>query len=267
MMGSDPSYPYVYRAFEKYAKKVNADLICSTSPHYVIEKDIPGGKLRDTAWFEKIYINELLKQYDRVLYIDADILITPDAPDIFSLFPKEDHVYMLNEGLHANREKQIQQISALLPLGKNWVTEKGEPFYYNAGVMLISQQCNFFAYVDQKEFLKLCTRVSMYDQTYFNYLMLKHNINVENLPKEFNRLSLFGEENYLQGYFIHYAGGGYCRSIKLRYRTIIEDYQKLYNDPHSAIEKYLVRRLADIKFLGHEVKRGILKLKRKICAF
>lgn len=255
MMGSDPSYAYTYRAFEKYAKKIGADLIMSTTPHYAIDTKMPGYKPKYAAWLEKIYIQELLKHYDRVLYIDADILITPHAPDIFKVYPEEDKLYMLNEGALLSREKQINQVLSFLPLDKTWTTE-----YYNSGVMLVSKKANLFAHVNQEELLNLCGKVSMYEQTYFNYLIVKHGIKMGDLSKDFNRMNCFGEEGYRDSYFIHYAGGSFCSSLKLRYRTIIEDYQKMYNEPASALIRQFKLWKADLQFGLHELKRGLSKI-------
>ncbi|MDX2164274.1 MAG: glycosyltransferase [Gammaproteobacteria bacterium] len=262
MIGQDPSYPFVYQSFKKYADRVDADLICTTTFNYGHLGQSRGFSFCRSAWLEKTHIKTLLEKYDRVLYLDADILITPNAPDIFSVYPDTNTIYMLNEGLYSDREKQISQISALLPLENGWPrNEEQKPYYYNGGVMLMSKDANLFNHVDMDEFLSLHGKVSLYDQTYFSYLIAKHNLKAESIDIKFNRMDIFGHENYREkSYFIHYAGGGYCTNSKLRYRTVIDDYMKLYNEPSSAYQKFIFKLRADAKFLSHQVVRNLNKL-------
>lgn len=267
MIGQDPSYPVVYQSFKKYADRVGADLVCTTTFQYGHLGQSRGFSLRRSAWLEKTRIKTLLEKYDRVLYLDADILITPDAPDIFKTYSDLNTIYMLNEGLYADREKQISQISALLPLENGWPrNEQQKPYYYNGGVILISTPSNLFNYINMDEFLSLNGKVSLYDQTYFSYLIAKHKLKAESIDIKFNRMDIFGHEQYREkSYFIHYAGGGYCNHrIKSRYRTIINDYITLYREPASKYEQFLLRLKADAKFLSHQVVRNLHKLVKQI---
>lgn len=260
MIGNDPSYPIVYQAFEKYAKRVGADLIRVTefSKHNTIL--LQGLLQRHAAWFEKTQMGELLKKYDRVLYLDADILISPNAPDIFEKYSDSTCMYMLNEGLRADRSKAIQQITEILSLDKPWP----EKSYYNIGVMLMSRESNLFEHVNIEELLRLPGKVSMYEQTYFNYVIIREGLKIESFSPDFNRMELFGQENYHQAYFIHYAGGGFCKHIKLRYRTILEDYFKLYNEPKSKFQRFIWKLKADVKFGWGEVVRNLIKIIKQI---
>ncbi len=256
MIGNDPSYPLVYQSFEKYAKRVGADLIRVTefSKHNTILSQ--GHLQRHAAWFEKTQMGNLLKKYDRVLYLDADIIISPNAPDIFEKYTDRTCMYMLNEGLHADRSKTIEQITAILPLNKLWP----EKSYYNIGVMLMSRESNLFEHVNIEDLLKLPGKVSMYEQTYFNYLIVRNNLKAESLSPDFNRMELFGKDNYLKAYFIHYAGGGFCKHVKLRYRTIINDYIKLYDEPKSLLQRFVLKSKADMKFGWGEIVRNVRKI-------
>src|SRR3989344_7906914 len=69
---------------KNYAQKIGADFIVKTEtsfplPHYA-----------------KFEIAKLLETYDRVLYLDTDILVSPDTPNIFDIVP-QDCVGMLDE--------------------------------------------------------------------------------------------------------------------------------------------------------------------------
>ena len=71
------------KSFKAYAKKVNADFLC-IKEYKDIFKYIPANSFFEKAILEKLNLGDLLNDYERVLYIDADILITPKAKDIFS---------------------------------------------------------------------------------------------------------------------------------------------------------------------------------------
>ena len=81
-IGDNPMYKAAVESFKAYGKKVGADVIVSDRLHYKV--DIKNPKFdASPAWCEKLYITDLLKEYDRVLYLDADIIVTPEARDIF----------------------------------------------------------------------------------------------------------------------------------------------------------------------------------------
>jgi lipopolysaccharide biosynthesis glycosyltransferase len=267
MIGEDPSYFVVHKAFEKYAARVGAELVITTSFNYGLQGKSQGFLQRHCAWLEKVRMKDLLQQYDRVLYIDADILISPDAPDIFLAYPETDTVYMLNEGQYMDRGKTIAQVLSLLPLNKNWPKDTQEKLiYYNVGVMLMSKESNLFQHINMDDLLSLCGKVTLYEQTYLNYLIMFHNLKAYDISQNFNRMDIFGHENYLNGHFIHYAGGGYCRNVKLRYRTIIKDYLTLYNSPRSQFQQLFLRFKSDLTFLSHQIMRNLRKPFKQIAS-
>ncbi|MEZ8185552.1 glycosyltransferase [Shewanella sp. 5S214] len=98
----NPMYRAALLSFEQYAQKVGADLIVSKEFHYPITITDPQ-HTASPAWTEKLYIKEILKQYDRVLYVDADIIIQPDAENIFEVYDDLNTVYLFNEGEHLAR--------------------------------------------------------------------------------------------------------------------------------------------------------------------
>jgi len=73
------------KMFDHYAKRVVADLIVCREPQYSIHFQSDGGEAI-LACAEKLKIGELLSQYERVLYVDADVLISPNAENIFERY-------------------------------------------------------------------------------------------------------------------------------------------------------------------------------------
>lgn len=227
-IGDNPMYQAAILAFKHYAKRVNADVIVADSLHYPINIESPKYSA-NPAWAEKLYIGELLKTYDRVLYVDADLLIHPEARDIFELYPELDTVYMLNEGAHVDRSREQQLIEQ--ELGKiNWPKEHNMPIYYNVGAILISNQCPLFDFASFNGLQAVCNKINFYEQTLFNYEIFKNQLKHQALEKGFNRMDLFGQQDYLSADFIHYAGKGYAKNNRRRDVQFLRDFAELYND-------------------------------------
>ena len=84
--------------------------------------------------WNKFYIHELLNEYKRIIYLDIDILIREDCPNLFDIVPV-DKLGMFNEGRYTTRYEYLEQASEYYkePL-KPW---NGK--FYNSGVMVISR--------------------------------------------------------------------------------------------------------------------------------
>ena len=235
-IGDNPMYRAALESFRPYAKKVGADLIISDKLHYEI--DIKNPKYSASpAWPEKLYTAELLKKYDRVLYLDADILVTPNARDIFEEYSDLDTVYMFNEGKFLDRSLPIEQITAELGPIENWTKIDNQYTYYNFGMFLVSKECPLFDFATLEGMQQVCNKVRFYDQTYINYIIQKHHIKNESVDASFNRMELLGMKDYRKANFIHYAGRGYrvkCPSREIRF---VDDYCQMYGNKHSESEK------------------------------
>ncbi|WP_394129183.1 glycosyltransferase [Shewanella maritima] len=232
-IGDNPMYKAALKTFQQYADKVGADLIISEELHYKINIENPKYSA-SPAWPEKLYTAELLKLYDRVLYLDADILVTPWAKDIFEEYQDLETVYMFDEGRHLDRTLAISQINEALGPITNWNEINGKQSYYNFGMFLVSKNCKLFEKASLEGMQLVCNNVKFYDQTYINYTIQKHDIPNVCVDKEFNRMEFLGFEGYKEASFIHYAGRGYrikCPSREIRY---IHDYIEMYGQSFSA---------------------------------
>lgn len=67
--------------FESYAQKCNAKLEFITQP--------PDKTFYRPILAQKLLIPSLFTNYDKVLFLDLDILIHPDAPDVFKELPED----------------------------------------------------------------------------------------------------------------------------------------------------------------------------------
>ena len=67
-VGDDPMFEYTIRTIRKYAEKVGADFILKDK----VEK-ITSLSFVANAMMIKFQVSDLLKKYDRILFLDADI--------------------------------------------------------------------------------------------------------------------------------------------------------------------------------------------------
>jgi hypothetical protein len=227
-IGDNPMYRAALMSFERYARETGADLVVSDEMHYPITIENPR-HTSSPAWTEKLRIGELLKDYDRVLYLDADIIIAPHADDVFEAYPALDTMYMFNEGELLERQHVIDKIFAIMGPLDNWPRVNERPVYYNVGCMLISRECPLFEFTTLEDLQKLCNHTQYYEQTYFNYLLHREGLKHEPIDGRFNRMDVLGKDGYRDASFIHYAGRGYTNSTLKREARFTEDFAALFD--------------------------------------
>jgi len=228
-IGDNPMYRAALNSFKIYADRVGADLIVSDELHYKIDICKPKYDA-NPAWSEKLYIGELLKEYDRVLYLDADFIITPSARDIFEVYPDTDTVYMFNEGLYRDRTPVIDEICRQLESVEDWQQRDGKLTYFNMGMLLVSKQSPLLSLMKLSDLQSLCNSIKFYEQTYTNYIIQKHKIKYVEADSCFNRMDLLGNEGYQEADFIHYAGRGFSPKSRQREIKYIADYCQMFAD-------------------------------------
>lgn len=177
-------------SIKKYAEKIKAEFI-------VIDKT----KISNTTpHFEKFQIYDLLNKYERILYVDTDLIIREDCPNLFEIVP-EHKLGMLDEGKFQSRTDAICAIAKEYNEQiKNW-----DGKYYNSGVMVISR-------IHKQLFKKPQNEVcNFYEQSYLNLRIINDKITMHDLDYKFNRLSCMDKhlgEHRLCSYIVHYAGVG-----------------------------------------------------------
>ena len=109
---------------QRYADKIGADFLVAD------ESD----KTLITQKWNKFMIYQLLNKYDRIIYVDTDLIIRDDCPNLFDVVPS-DKLGMFNEGKYAPRLEYIQDASKAY--GEDVYKWNGK--FYNSGVMVISR--------------------------------------------------------------------------------------------------------------------------------
>jgi len=210
------------KAMQKYADKCDADFFIQKTPvvNYA------------NFYFEKFYFIDLLEKYERVLYLDADVLITPKAENIFEKYSDTTKFYAYNETDHTETMDRDPYVNPLLNDQPKWpLDDKGKRQYFNAGVFLVSKD-NINYFKDFRNIPNIDGILSFGDQTYMNYLVVKHNVNFESLDYSFNRMHLGNKDNNNERYksnFIHYAGPDVYGNGN-KHETINNDYHNMYGN-------------------------------------
>lgn len=194
----EPIAKLSHPTIKAYADKIGADFIV------LDEKKISESVIQ----YEKFQIFKLLTQYDRIIYLDTDMIIRPDCPDLFEEVP-EDQIGVFNEGRFTDTMELIRDTCIKYQIS----IPKWDRQYYNTGTMVVSRLHRHLFKKPDKEFeLYNCgdnRAVAHYEQPYLNVKIITEGYKVHELNHKFNRLSIMDSitgENRLSSYIIHYAG-------------------------------------------------------------
>jgi hypothetical protein len=182
------THPFI----EQHAKKINADFIAIT------EQKIS----KTTPHWEKFQILDYLNDYDRILYVDTDLLIRKHCPNLFEIVP-DSHIGLFNEApFVSGRGNAIERCAEEYDF-KGFVWD-GK--YYNTGVMVISHYHRYLFRKPEKEICNFC------EQSYINLIIQKEKQKIFEIDYKFNRMTCVDKalgKNRFESYIIHYAGVGY----------------------------------------------------------
>lgn len=205
-----------HQTIKAYADKIGADFIVLDQlgnhkyPHFI-----------------KFDLDNLLSTYDRVLYVDTDIVIRDDAPNLFDIVP-ENKLGILQEFPCTSRDPVFVSF-----LNKQGYEGKWNNRYYNTGVMVLSKSVRNIFTLDSEEFFHFG------EQTYINYNICRFNVDIHSLDWKFNRMNSHNEytkEWRFSAYFMHYAAYlGHPNTVEL-VKDIIKKDLKVWDKykPHYA---------------------------------
>lgn len=206
---------YTLPTIEKYAKKIG-------SAFFVLDKPYLDGL--DFKW-SKFYINELLKKYDRVLFLDSDILVNPESPNIFEETPENllgmcaDPEVYARPFISSKFKSYVERYNVAY---NKKIDYKRATHHFNSGVVLCNIETNPFIFPESMEF-KISSE-PIKDQNYINVVIIEKNIKTYILEEKWNfliALSNIKTYNVFHNYFTHYA------SKKCK-KYISKDYLKLF---------------------------------------
>lgn len=175
-------------SIREYATRIAAEFICIEGPE-------------DSPHWNKFQIFNLLKTYDRILYVDTDLIIRDDCPNLFDMV-SQNQLGIFEEGSFSPRGGYIQSALSVYKETLDW-----DGKYYNTGVMVLSR-CHRELFREPEPWVKTAGDF-LEEQTFLNLRILKNRIPIFPLPYTFNRMTLMDAltgESRLNSYIVHYAG-------------------------------------------------------------
>lgn len=204
-----------------YAKRCKVDLI----------QDILPVNCKNPQ-MEKFFRCSVLNSHERYLFIDIDILIRNDAPNIFEIARKTSFC-AYNEG--ATFMSNLKQLTEEIEVRWNTVagimkdcklpqiemqkifSYKNPYYYFNSGVILLSQEHLgiYQGFTKAQKSSLFTTKITCPEQALINYCFIRNNPNLYSLPVCWNQMTYNRCSDYLDtAYFSHYAGMSFKNKLK-----------------------------------------------------
>jgi len=187
--------------FEAYAARHGYDYIVIDERR--IRHRIQWRKARVNLHLEKYQIGPILDRYERVLYADADILLTPNCPDFCTIVPAEKLGVVEDPAgeLAWKRDEEMAKMQERFgPLEADALP------YFNAGLLMLSKAHRELFRFDPKRL----QAGRWPEQTALNYYSAKWKLPCQYMDARANYLpghAGWGEQqNRLAAWAVHYAG-------------------------------------------------------------
>jgi lipopolysaccharide biosynthesis glycosyltransferase len=193
-VGESECFKHCVESQKRYAKKVGAEFYCC-----IEWTDLYNENLKTDS--EKRFVVELLKTYDKVLYLDADVFIRDNAEDIFYIYQDTNKLVIYNEVMFNNVQMDVHIEPIVKQYDIKWSKTKGHYDWLNAGVMLCSKGNEKVFEYNERDFFKFPAMPSIYDMPYMHYNIYKYNIPIMYMDERFNTMVYFHD----QGDFLHFA--------------------------------------------------------------
>jgi lipopolysaccharide biosynthesis glycosyltransferase len=188
-----------------YAEKIGADFQVIT----IAETKT------DIEYYEKFQLYSYLERYERVIFLDTDLLVSPQCPDLFSVVP-ETHFGAFLVSQYSNFHDSAIRISQEILGNIDWNAK-----YFNSGVMVFSKaHREVFSYQDS-EFKTWSSHSRSHDgtfldQTLLNYRVFKAEIPFFDIGYFYNHTTAPRNSSLrFRSHIIHYPGKGHRKGGKL----------------------------------------------------
>ena len=202
-----------------YAKRIGADFIQLNHQPPVMTED-------NKTHYRILSVYDILDEYDRVLCLDADMLINKGIPNIFEVVP-EDMIGSIYEDKGSRRAHRHQ---IMVEIQKIWGDVGWREGYTNAGTFVLSaMHRNIFLPHNNQYWVGWGSA-----DVHMSYNINKYNFNVYELNHIWNHSTMFSEPwnnnfNRFNANIIHYGGKGvFDDNILNRTEQIKKDYGIIY---------------------------------------
>jgi len=199
-IGESEDYRVSNETIRAYADKIGADFILDT------EQTVFKGL--HSPHVQKLRAYELLNEYDRILYLDSDIIVNPNARNVFLEFPDDSKAYMYNENFEGSVCWQTHEAMILAKPGYHKYVKYGNPKYvltpyYNTGVVLISRKTREL--FNRKDYF----HNPLFEQSFINWNVHANNIPVSDIGLAWNGMVVkcrYFKTDFHNSQFWHFGG-------------------------------------------------------------
>ena len=158
-------YDYSNHRAEQYAQKHNADYYCLRNDSWLGNQHAPA--------YHKLHIYNLFPEYDKIMVLDSDSIITKICPNIFT-----------NETFSAMRDQSATSPSGIKSENKKKAQHNlnEDHIYFCTGTMLIDKR--FYELTKDHWRQQLNKPQPQHDQSIFNILVNNHYGRINLLDKD-----------------------------------------------------------------------------------
>lgn len=217
-----------------YASKISSEFIC-------IDKSIYK-EVFNNVYFERYQMYNLLKKYNRILYLDSDIVVSEDCPNLFEIV-SESHMgaFIISKysDFHNFSNQTIKQYCGDFDY---WTKEERDKNIYqsfNAGVMLFSSHHMESFHKNFETAKKYCglkikntngNWLDNGDQAFINYVAQKERFKIQDIGYRFNHTCAVNfKTNRFNSHIIHYAGESHKLKTTNKINKIQQDLKIMNN--------------------------------------
>jgi len=175
---------------ERYASRIGAAFTCLSKPSF--------SDGRHPVW-EKLRLRDLLKDYDRVAFIDTDCLVRETCPDLFAVVKKgrfgaveEASRGFLTGGQYRAHVESYLKLVRGIPWYPGW--------YINTGVLVFDR-----AHAEILQDPPIWLNHHLAEQNWINATLAWKRPTVEFMPPELNWFH-YGHPDAAKAHIIHYVG-------------------------------------------------------------
>lgn len=186
--------------------------------------------------FTKLYLPRIVKDYDRCLYLDTDIIIKHDAPNPFSFFNNDECCYVVKDMQQTFLSDQIKQEFKNNQLCRPWYDECKRVLgfdldykiyndnFFNAGMFLFTPNKHLYIF----DYIINCLKsiqdpyptIHQVEQALINYTFMYYlRDKLIHIPKEWNYIDPPLDSYNMEGYMYHFTGWYYQK-----YKTILPNF-------------------------------------------
>ncbi len=177
-LGNRPFLNYNKKTMEAYARKCGCKLITVT-------KWNSPANLDNINFIKVIIIHHYLNLYDRLIYFDDTVFVTPHAKNLFNIVP-EKSIGAFKEHLLFPRKDIVNHfIKYYRQFDKSKIAVKNNPLMINSGVMILSK-IHRPIFDSSNYILKSWSCGGCGDQAFLSYRIIKDKIPVFDITNKNN---------------------------------------------------------------------------------